>query len=218
MSFSTSNPHPAPCHLRKPLLIRSLSSVIIAQILQIVYYHTNVFQTQTSDLIYDLWIPTLLGQIIISFSLISSCFPYLKYLIDALETGMVRADGGNNRLTAVKLSSGGYYKAQGSSFRKGPFSSNSKSDGFGAASSASAWDGKKDASKTAPEIEMQNLNAPSNKEADNTGRRGNRHGLQDGQFESTAYRGDDKDSQSSETHIIRKVEWSMTEENSAVAV
>ena len=64
---------------------------------------------------------------------------------------------------------------------------------------------------------MQDLNARSNKEAVDTGRSSNGHGLLDGQFESTAYRGDDN-SQSSETHIMRKVEWSMTEENSAVPV
>ena len=205
------------------MLICPLYSVIIAQILQIIYFHTSTFQHHTADLIYDLWIPVLLGQTIISFSVISSCFPYLKFLIDALETGMVRADGAINtqaqlRLTGVKHSSDGYYKAQGSSFRKSPFSSNSKSDGPEAASSVTAWGGKKDTSKTAPEIAMQNLDATLNKEADNTEWRSNSHGLPDRHFESTAYRGDDKDSQSSKTHIMRKVEWSITEESSGTAL
>ncbi|KAI4192075.1 MAG: hypothetical protein LQ346_004503 [Caloplaca aetnensis] len=184
-------------------------SAIVAQILQLAYLHTNIAATQTPDLIYDLWVPILLGQTVLSFSLISSCFPLLKFLIDALETGMIRADGQNIthaqlRLPSVNRSADGYSRARGSQFQKAPFSSNSEAGTT--APAASRWGGrKKDASKTAPkDIEMDWIERSS-------------HGLPNRHFEITAGKKSDDNSQNSQTHIMRKVEWSVTEEKSGVA-
>ena len=62
---------------------------------------------------------------------------------------------------------------------------------------------------------MQNLDAGGtapNNGGNGKGPLGKGYQQHDGQFESTAYRGSDVESQSSHTHIIRKVEWSLTEE------
>ncbi|KAL8704961.1 MAG: hypothetical protein Q9201_001907 [Fulgogasparrea decipioides] len=128
-------------------------SAILAQILQLAYLHTSIPRTQTPDLLYDLWAPILLGQTVLSFSLLSSCFPFIKFLIDALETGMIRAD--------VNRSADGYSKAKGSQFQKGPFSSNKEAGKT--VPSASPWTGRKrDTSKAAPEnIEMDRIDRGS---------------------------------------------------------
>ncbi|KAL8907647.1 MAG: hypothetical protein Q9207_001299 [Kuettlingeria erythrocarpa] len=194
-------------HSRKrPLTFHS--SAIIAQILQLAYLHTNIAQTQPPELIYDLWVPILLGQTVLSLSLISSCFPLLKFLIDALETGMVRADGLNIthaqlRLPSVNRSADGYSKARGSQFQKGPFSSNSEAGTTTPA--ANRWGGRKrDTSKTVPEdIEMDWIERGS-------------HGQPNRHFEITANKKSDDNSQGSQTHIMRKVEWSITEEKSGI--
>ncbi|KAL8837530.1 MAG: hypothetical protein Q9170_002489 [Blastenia crenularia] len=184
-------------------------SAIIAQILQLAYLHTGIARSPPPDLIYDLWVPTLLGQTVLSFSLISACFPFLKFLIDALETGMIRADGLNIthaqlRLPSVNRSADGYSKAKGSQFQKGPFSSNSEA-GMTAPAAGPWGSRKRDTSKTAPEnIEMDWIERGS-------------HWLPNRQSEITAGKKSDVDSQSSQTHIMRKVEWSVTEEKSEVA-
>ncbi|KAL8648732.1 MAG: hypothetical protein Q9210_004813 [Variospora velana] len=182
-------------------------SAIIAQILQLAYLH-NIARTQPPDLIYHLWVPILLGQTVLFFSLISSCFPFLKFLIDALETGMIRADGVNLintqlRNPSVNRSADNYSKAKGSHFQKGPFSFNS--DAGTTAPSASPWGGRqRDTSKTAPEnIEMDRVD---------------RQWLPNRHIRSTADKKSDVGSQSSQTHIMRTVEWSVTEEKSGVAV
>ena len=185
------------------------SSAIIAQIIQLAYLHTSTPPTQNSELLYDLWVPILLGQTILSFSLISSCFPFLKFLIDALETGMIRADGLNTinaqlRLPSAIRSADGYSKANGSQFQKGPFSSNNNNEGKKTAPSVSSpWGVRRtDTTKLAPEnIEMDRIERSN-------------HWLPNRQYEITAGKKSEEDSQSSQTHIMRKVEWSVTEEKS----
>ncbi|KAI4270524.1 MAG: hypothetical protein L6R38_007107 [Xanthoria sp. 2 TBL-2021] len=172
----------------------------------------SIPRTQTPDLLYDLWVPILLGQTVLFFSLISSCFPFLKFLIDALETGMIRADGLNIthaqlRLPSATRSADGYSKARGSQFQKGPFSFSSNNEAGKTALSASPWSGRmRDTSKAAPEnIEMDRIDRGS-------------HWLPNRHCEITAGKKSEDDSQSSQTHIMRKVEWSVTEEKSGVAV
>ncbi|KAL9610306.1 MAG: hypothetical protein Q9204_009089, partial [Flavoplaca sp. TL-2023a] len=121
-------------------------SAIIAQIIQITYLYTSIPQTQNGDLLYNLWVPILLGQTVLFFSLISSCFPFLKFLVDALETGMIRADGLNIthaqlRLPSANRSADGYWKAKGSQFQPGHFSSNNEARKI--APSASPWSGRR---------------------------------------------------------------------------
>ncbi|KAL8981399.1 MAG: hypothetical protein Q9177_005580 [Variospora cf. flavescens] len=184
-------------------------SAIIAQILQIAYLHRSIAPGKTPDLLYDLWIPILLGQTVLFFSLISSCFPFLKSLIDALETGLVRADGLNVhnaqlRIPTVNRSADNYSKAKGSHFQKGPFSFTSEARAT--TPSASQWGGGRpnDTSKTAPEnIEMDRIE---------------RQWLPNRHNRSTSDQKGDVGSQSSRTHIMRTVEWSVTEEKPGVAV
>ncbi|KAL8868305.1 MAG: hypothetical protein Q9174_005079 [Haloplaca sp. 1 TL-2023] len=185
-------------------------SAIIAQITQLAYLHSNIPQSSTPpDILYDLWIPILLAQTVLFFSLISSCFPFLKSLIDALETGMIRADGLNItnaqlRLPSANRSTDGYSKAKGSQFQKGPLGFKSN-DGRKTAPSSSVnpWVGRKNETTkgNAGDIEMDRIERGAQWLP-------NRHN------EITAGRKSDDDSQGSQTHIIRKVEWSVTAENS----
>ncbi|KAL8707084.1 MAG: hypothetical protein Q9220_007824 [cf. Caloplaca sp. 1 TL-2023] len=186
-------------------------SAIVAQVLQLAYLHTKIPSTQNPDPIYDLWIPILLGQLVLFFSVISACFPFLKFLVDALETGMVRADALNITHAQLRLGSSvnhsadGYSKAKGSQFQKGPFGSSNEA-GTPASTGVPRNGRKKDLSKTAPEnIEMGPIE------------RGG-HWKPSRQNEITGGRKSDEDSQGSQTHIMRKVEWSVTEEKSGVAV
>ncbi|KAL8847394.1 MAG: hypothetical protein Q9221_007581 [Calogaya cf. arnoldii] len=180
-------------------------SAIIAQILQLAYLHASIPQTQTPDPIYDLWIPILLGQTVLFFSVISSCFPFLKYLVDAPETGMIRADGVDITHAQLRLGSGadGYSKEKGSQFQRGPFSLNG-SAGKRVASANASSDKKRDTGKRALEnIEMDRIERGS-------------HWLPNRHCEITAGKKSVEDSEGSQTHIMRKVEWSVTEEKSGV--
>ncbi|KAI4137639.1 MAG: hypothetical protein L6R39_007174 [Caloplaca ligustica] len=114
-------------------------SAITAQILKLTFLHTSIARSQAPDLIYDLWVSVLLGQTML-FSLITSCFPFLKHLIVALETGMIHADDLNIThdqlvIPSVNRSTESYSKAKGSQFQKGPF--NFKSEAGTMAPSAS---------------------------------------------------------------------------------
>ncbi|KAL8880795.1 MAG: hypothetical protein Q9192_007942, partial [Flavoplaca navasiana] len=193
----------------RPLISPVHYSAIIAQIIQIAYLHTSIPQSQTADLLYNLWVPILLGQTVLFFSLISSCFPFLKFLIDALETGMIRADGLNIthaqlRLPSANRSADGYWKAKGSQFQPSPFSTNNEARKT--APSASPWGGRRtDTTKVAPEdIEMDRIERGT-------------HWLPNRHCEITGGKKSEDDSQSSQTHIMRKVEWSVTEEKSGMA-
>ncbi|KAI4275922.1 MAG: hypothetical protein LQ337_002837 [Flavoplaca oasis] len=188
----------------------SRSTAIIAQILQIAYLQTSIPRTANTDLLYDLWVPILLGQTVLFFSLLSSCFPFLKFLIDALETGMIRADGLNItnaqlRLPSANRSADGYWKAKGSQFQPGPFSSNNEARKT--APSVGPWSGRRtDTSKATPQdIEMDRIDRGT-------------HWLPNRHCEITGGKKSEDDSQSSQTHIMRKVEWSVTEEKSGMAV
>ena len=126
---------------------------------------------------------------------------------------MVRADGINATQSHLRTgvskgggSSSGYFKAQGSQFHKGPANNNtgatsSETPIEGEATSAHRGSGKGEV------FRMQNLH--------HNGRGGTGKGYDGdaGHFESTAYKGSDVESQSSQTHIMRKVEWSLTEEH-----
>ncbi|KAL8860940.1 MAG: hypothetical protein Q9178_002695 [Gyalolechia marmorata] len=191
-------------------------SAIIAQIIQLAYLHTDNLHAQNSELLYDLWVPVLLGQIVLFFSLLSSCFPFLKFLIDALETGMIRADGLNLinaqlRLPSANRSADGYSRAKGSQFQKGPFSSNNNNNNEGKKTAPSVtlspWAVRRtDMTKAVPEnIEMDRIDRSS-------------HWMPNRHCEITAGKKSEDDSQSSQTHIMRKVEWSVTEEKSGVEV
>ena len=148
----------------------------------------------------------LCAQVIVCFSLISACVPYLKFLIDALETGMVRADsrpvGGTTR-SYGSSSGGGYYKGKGSTFKQ-------KQSSLGV-KSPMGTDGNNNTTTTNNNnnsLRMNNLH-------------GNRHSAQSGnQLQNVATKAsktdDDVDSQSSQTHIIKKIEWTLTDNHAGV--
>ncbi|KAG8533955.1 uncharacterized protein KY384_001697 [Bacidia gigantensis] len=188
-------------------------------VIQLYYLDTLLpSSNQGTDLIYDLWKPILLGQVVLTCSIIASCFPFLKFLIDVMETGMVRADGLNK--TQINLRTGaskgggstnGYFKARGSQFHKGPANSNTE-----APSTETPADSEELA--THKEIgngevfRMQSLRSGAKESNGGKGGMGKGYKGNAGQFETTAYKGSDVESQSSQTHIMRKVEWSLTEE------
>ena len=198
---------------------------MIAQILQIYYLQLINKQSPPSsiDLIYDLWLPTLLGQLVLTTSIIASCFPSLKYLIDALETGMVRADGVNTTHTQLRLdaskgggSSNGYFRAQGSQFRRGPENTAAGLDGSNSMSARSSrWGGRSKSQGEKNVFRMQSLEGRGGAAAKGGADGSRQYQQRDGQFESTAFRGDDDESQGSQTRIVRKVEWSLTEERAS---
>lgn len=47
----------------------------------------------TFDLTFDLWRVVLLGEVVLTLSLITACIPYLKPFMEALDTGAFRAGG-----------------------------------------------------------------------------------------------------------------------------
>lgn len=188
------------------------SSVIAAVIVQLYFLHSNTVGSK--DLSYNLWIPVLCAQAVVSFSIISACFPFLKFLVDALETGLVRAADGRDRRTQKYGSStgegGAYYKARGSQYKTGP------SYGHG----SRAFGSSKDASMRVQHSDVLRMNNLDKRGSNpGTGIGGNRGPIN--QLQTTATKGsrtdDDVDSQSSQTHIIRKVEWTLTEENAGVS-
>ena len=169
-------------------------------------YYLRSKTATSKDLAYDLWIPVLCAQAVIAFSIITACFPFLKFLIDALETGLVRAADGRERRTQKYGSSSGeggaYYKAQGSRFKQGPLSGGSS--------------GALDASKKSSRVQHSDVLRMNSLDKGRSG--GGASKGPTNQMQTTATKGsrtsDDVESQSSQTHIIRKVEWTLTEENS----
>ena len=137
----------------------------------------------------------LCGQAVICFSIISACVPYLKFLIDALETGMVRADARPAGGTKTYGSSigGEYYKSKG-------LHSNQRS--LSGVKSPLGANGRANA------LSMNSLNNE---------RYAGRAGNQVQNVASKASRTDDDvDSQSSQTHIIKKVEWTLTDNHTGM--
>jgi hypothetical protein len=135
---------------------------------------------------------------------------------------MVRADGVNATQTHLRTgvskgggSNNGYFQARGSQFHKGPVHSNTE-----AASSETSTDSEVMSahriSGKGEVFRMQSLHSGAKEK--NNGRggigigKGKGYDGDAGQFEARAYKSSDVESQSSQTHIMRKVEWSLTEE------
>ncbi|KAL9102713.1 MAG: hypothetical protein Q9163_002176 [Psora crenata] len=49
----------------------------------------------TTDMTFDMWQVALCGEIVQALSIITACVPYLKPFVEALETGMIRAETGH---------------------------------------------------------------------------------------------------------------------------
>ncbi|KAI4191988.1 MAG: hypothetical protein LQ346_004533 [Caloplaca aetnensis] len=104
--------------------------VIAITVVQIYYLRAQA--AFSKDPTYDLWSVSLLGVVVCSASLITACIPYLKPFLEALETGMIRADrGAVSRLPTSGYTGRGYIKYGDSSKRKNDSSSNDTHSGSG---------------------------------------------------------------------------------------
>ena len=161
-------------------------STIAATAIQI--YYTNHEIPGSADLTFDLWQVVLWTEIVQAVSLITACIPYLKPFLEALETGMIRADGGATRRKGLSE----YGSSQGSrGYQKQSSSSN----------------GKKSRSRD-PEALHQDSIAMGNFHP----------GDMKTQTATVSARGrgpaeSDADSQSSQSKIIKKqIDWTLTDE------
>ena len=127
---------------------------------------------------------------VLALSIITACIPYLKPFLEALETGMIRADGG-----AISRSQGfGYKKRYTSGYIKHGDSSKLSS--------------KQSRSQVNNGVELNPLRVPDQKPLDGS------PGTQTATVVGKPNEGDsDNDSQTSQSKIIRKtVGWSVTDE------
>ena len=72
--------------------------------------YTHLEMPSSDDLTFDLWQVVLWTEIVQALSLVTACLPYLKPFLEALETGMIRADGG----ATTRKGLGEYGSSQGS--------------------------------------------------------------------------------------------------------
>ena len=135
---------------------------------------------------FDLWPVSLLGEFVITISLVTACIPYLKPFMESLESGVLHAGSG-----AV---------ARGHGFGYGD-RSDSRSRKYGPLSNLSA----KPSRTHLGGVRMDNLGYAGEKDA---------FGRQTATVSAKGHGGDsDDDSQTSQSKIIRKtVGWSVTEE------
>ena len=94
---------------------------MVATAIQIYYTHSRT--SGSKNLTFDLWQVVLWTEIVQALSLITACIPYLKPFLEALETGMIRADGG----VTTRKGLGDYSSSQGSrGYQKHSSSDNGK--------------------------------------------------------------------------------------------
>ncbi|KAL8952513.1 MAG: hypothetical protein Q9222_001581 [Ikaeria aurantiellina] len=189
---------------RKAVIIGCFSArilVVVVTVVQIYYLFSRTVGTE--DLMFDLWLVALLGEVVIALSIITACIPYLKPFMEALETGMIAAGGGVVTSSQQQSPSAyGYYKHGSSSdYRK--YGNVSKKG------SRAQLDGD-------PGVRMDNFGYAAT--AAGTERDYDRRDQQTAHtiIESKGHRGgrdSDTESQGSQSRIIRKtVGWSVTEE------
>lgn len=66
-----------------------------ATVVQIYYLQSGFTSTKANnDPTFAFWKLMLMSEVVITLSLVTACIPYLKPFLEALETGMFRADGG----------------------------------------------------------------------------------------------------------------------------
>ncbi|KAK3687732.1 hypothetical protein B0T22DRAFT_137696 [Podospora appendiculata] len=80
--------------------------VVAATVAQLAVFWSAVPSPATDDLTDNLWLPILLNQIVVCVSVVTACLPYLKPLMDSLESGLVRANlpGGSEEEFSQELS------------------------------------------------------------------------------------------------------------------
>lgn len=72
-------------------LILPVHSVIGGSAAQI-FYLQHDFSDKTTDLTFHIWRTVLCTEVVIFLSFFTACIPYLKPLIEAMESGMIRGD------------------------------------------------------------------------------------------------------------------------------
>jgi hypothetical protein len=65
------------------------SSVVAAAIVQLVYFQ---LETHKHDATLDPWRSAIANQVVQCLSIITTCLPYAKTLMESLESGMMRVD------------------------------------------------------------------------------------------------------------------------------
>ncbi|KAL8825326.1 MAG: hypothetical protein Q9191_004485 [Dirinaria sp. TL-2023a] len=152
-------------------------------------YLLNNRYAGSSDPTFDLWLVILVTEIVQSLSLITACIPYLKPFLQALETGMIRANGG------AQIHGYGTAYGSGSSKRLKPLSSKGNRRQLNGVRMNSLG--------YAPGEGQLGGNLPNHQTVTVTSRR---------------HAGDsDGDSQSSESKIIKKtVGWSVTSDEGTI--
>ncbi|KAL8930816.1 MAG: hypothetical protein Q9208_000357 [Pyrenodesmia sp. 3 TL-2023] len=186
--------------------------VIAITIVQIYYLRTQAASSR--DPTYDLWIVSLLGVVVCSLSLITACIPYLKPFLEALETGMIRADRG--AVSRIPTKSGyagrGYIKYGDSSKQRNNNNINNKNSSSSSTSNHTHNGSGGMPLRTLGGSSGQDQQQQQHIEDGTLGRqtatvvaKGHRHGRA---------RGDsDNESQDSQSKIITKtVGWSVTDE------
>ena len=176
----------SPTPRRSAYIPRSVVAVTIVQI-----YYLQSQAAGSHDLTFDLWRVVLSGEVILALSLVTACIPYLKPFLEALETGMIRADGG-----APSRGHGfGYGNRSSSRYRK-----------YGPSSKLPS----KHSHAQLSGMRMENLGFSGEKRLEDGSLR-----RQTATVSTKGHGADsDDDSQTSQSKIIRKtVGWSVTEEN-----
>ena len=72
--------------------LTSFSHSVIGGSAAQIFYLQHDFSSQTPDLTFHIWRSVLCTEVVIFLSFFTACIPYLKPLIEALESGMIRGD------------------------------------------------------------------------------------------------------------------------------
>jgi len=160
---------------------------VAVTVVQIYYLQSGFTSARANDdPTFDFWKLILMSEVVITLSLVTACIPYLKPFLEALETGMIRADGG-----AVSRGRGFGYGHSQNSLKK-----------YGNSSRIS----NKPSRSQLSGLRMETLPYAGEKNSDSS--------RQTATVSAKGHGNDsDNESQSSQSKIIRKtVGWSVTEE------
>ncbi|KAG8168978.1 hypothetical protein KVR01_001727 [Diaporthe batatas] len=86
--------------------------VVAAAVAQLITYWRAY---ATADINSNIWLPTILNQVVVTTSVITSCVPFLKPLMLSLESGIARVPDEPQELTFMGSSRGKYSEQSGQS-------------------------------------------------------------------------------------------------------
>ncbi|KAL8960041.1 MAG: hypothetical protein Q9183_005532 [Haloplaca sp. 2 TL-2023] len=208
MSVSPLFPQPNPQLSSPDPLTQNNNSVVAITIVQLYYLLKPA--PEPFDLTYSVWRIILLGEVVLTLSLVTACIPYLKPFMEALETGMMRANGGG------PSHGHGFGYGHRSSRKYGPLShishSNAHPNTNNHHNNNHSKSGRTIISPLTKGVRMDTLGYSGEKE------HGGRGGTTTVSAKGHQRVDSDEDSQTSQSRIIRKtVGWSVTEEPTVMA-